>query len=191
MKRFLILAILLFVSVSLTDARMNVGVVGGGGGAAAVCASYLSNTTHDNSITQGGTGETYAGQVDYIPSGNHTICQIDYYVHSVTGNVSAKVHNMYIFTLTGNDLNTQVGKSDDKTGVAVGSNTFTFTTKPTLTNGTQYAIVIGSAEDASNKIAIDIKGGSTTFGNIVGNWTSAGVKVSSYSGYTETMVLYE
>lgn len=164
----------------------------GSGVAAAGCTSYLSTTSDTAFLQQGKVGYRYVGQADYVPSGNHTICQIDFYIHSIQGDVSGVTYNAYIFTKDGVNLDTEVGKSSDKVGLTTGKNTFTFSTKPTLTNGTTYAIVLGSGtESDTNYVEMAVTSGGNTFGVRVSIYTSLKAESTYYETNSMAMTLYE
>lgn len=93
----------------------------------------------------------------YTPAATKQLCKVGFKLKTGAGDVSAKTYTAYVYSLSGTTLDTVLATSSAVAGTAIpgtaGTVIFTFSGNPTLTGGTQYAIVVSSGEtDAVNYI---------------------------------------
>lgn len=139
------------------------GGAGGGGGSSAplACpADTAPSSTSDQTTEQIGVARAdasyYAGQAQWTDGGTpRTICKLGFKTTAIDGNITAKTFKAYIFSMTGDNLNTIQATSTGISGAAivVGWNYFTFPT-PFLTSASvKYALVITpDSHDLANNI---------------------------------------
>jgi len=108
---------------------------------------------------------------------SRTICRLDFEITTITGDVSGKTFNAFIYTMSGANLDTLQRTSDNLTGVsATGWLRFDFSTTFTTTASVSYALIFGpSSADASNYVWVPTGSTAPTSTGYRDQFTDAGV----------------
>lgn len=171
-KKYFILLILLFFPFLFAGQNY---YMRGGGVAETTCQTYDSETTAESSISVGQSADrAILGQSGYVPSANSEVCQIDFNIYTIVGDISGVDYVARIYNMSGTSL------GDDPTGCCTSapqkitglgwhsSAKFTGLSCQLVTTGS-YGIVIMRADnsyDVNNYINVMTKG---TNGALSGN----------------------
>lgn len=124
---------------------------------ASTCSAtpYYSETTQSNTLNHSDlSSRAYVGAV--YGGSNVSLCQLDVYVHLVTGTPTGN-YSIQVWSTSGNDLDTLVGESDVIAGASIttGLNSFTFSTPASLTAGsTAVVLATTGGVDSSNYVVL-------------------------------------
>jgi len=150
LKKYIILIILVLMS-SPAYAWMPIVVRGGAAAAPAGCTTEHANNASaitgdmDNKTS---ANYTWTGQGKYNPGATIDVCAVTFVLTAVTNGttITDKNYSVEIYTYSGDNLDTLQGSaSTPQAGVDAWSETsvkFLFASSVTLTNGTDYAIVL-------------------------------------------------
>jgi hypothetical protein len=193
MKRLLTLLILLIASVSWAGdnscgniqlARMSVVTAGGRASAALSCNTTTPyagpDSVNDNFGCNAADASAYCGQGAWTPaSGTITVCQVSINIAVEVGTIDSKYFRVQILDYNGTTLNNVIGTSDVIQFSTTGVKVFSFTTKPDLTAGTNYAVMLEMSDSNSP----------FTIGYDTSNYPKIAMKLTS-GGFTGGMAQY-
>lgn len=157
MRKFILVLLLSLLAVPCYSGGIPLSILCGQGSSASSC-------TYEDGYTGGSSGTEVAYLSDgelvgtkLTPTGNVDVCGFEFYVESVTGDLSGKDTYIEIWTLTndgtseGDDLVTRIGLSEKVEGSAISASdwtpTYSFSPAVSLTSGTTYAFVGKTLED--------------------------------------------
>lgn len=147
MKR-LLLAILLVCFLAVSGSAMNPAFLQMvSNGTSTTCQSLSTQANSDSGYTiGGGAGTYYRGFLFKDASNAHEICEHHAWLKKHEGDVSGKTYYAQVWTLSGDNLDTQQGSdSNGVTGDNAWNNTevtFTWASPITLTANTTYVLVL-------------------------------------------------
>jgi hypothetical protein len=182
MKRILLISLLLLAVIFTVSADRR-RLLGVRNVAAASC-----NTVHEqNSSGNSGSynigsvdANYYAGQTVWDPAASISVCRLDFNLTKSAGSITGFSYAAQIYTLSGTALNTLLATSDSVTGSDAWSATtvtFSFSSPPALSSGTQYALVVTrNGFDGSNYAVVN----QTAAGGMSGSaaiWDSTKVRI--------------
>jgi len=164
MKHFLALFVLLAAVVGHSQIVINGGTAG-----ITLTGTVLMTSTNsaavtllESSITSGGgahqfgsaAAKYYAANAHWTNASPRTVKKVVFRLNKIAGTIVGKNYTARIWTMTGDDLTTEVGTSDAVAGSDGWSNTdveFTFSTPVSLSAATEYAFTVDAGvSDASN-----------------------------------------
>ncbi len=119
----------------------------------------------------------------YSPSITKQVCKVGFKLKTSGGDVSGKTYTSYIYSLSGTSLDAVIATSDSVSGTSIpavaATVIFAYSTNPTLTSGSQYAVVVSSGETDVTNYIIGYYGAGTIDNSSYGLWSNT--LVNSYN----------
>lgn len=157
MKTVVITLVLLLMALPLRAGGLM--MIGGGtpaaDGASCQASSFQGSLTYDNEwdYSIADAAGAYYRALKFTAGASKSVCKIEIVMNVAAGNVSAKNYTARLWTLSGENLNVELGASTAVTGVTGGPTTYTFTfsTPVSITASTAYGLTVSTGStDGSN-----------------------------------------
>jgi hypothetical protein len=182
MKKILLILILVFMAspvYAFTSAIQGVVSSGGvSGGETCQTTPFYDSTGTVNAFAQnaGYTADQYsAGYQNFNPASNKSICKIEFVLTCPYGSCASYSYYAAVYTMDGNNLGDLVGAaSDARTGSNAWADTtvaFDFSTYPTVSNGTNYGLIVYNNTQGENQL-VKVKA-KTNNGFTFSQWASS------------------
>jgi hypothetical protein len=169
--------------VAFTNSLAGSGV-GGGGSCSASPAVQQAGPAGATIGTSFSTTVHRAGTVWTNGAAATNLCKASFEMTLDAGNITTKNFRVRVYSMTGNNLNAQIGQSDAVLGTNSWANTlvdFPFSTHVSLSANTRYAIVVETDEgpDSSNSAKVGYQNTGTIATAYVAYFNSSGVQQST------------
>lgn len=143
----------------------------------ATCQLWQSNTV--GTVKDYIFASYYTGQGTFDPGTTVQVCQVDFNVSDIVGDISAEIFTAYLFSMSGINLGTSLA-SKARAGSTIpvpGWYSWTFDTPISISTGTNYAFVLNGTSD-TNRLLI-YRSNTTTLSGTLQRWDYPGKTFNS------------
>jgi hypothetical protein len=121
------------------------------------------------------------------PTSNRDVCQINFYLDSANGDISGKTYTVRLWTVDGNDLDTEIGTSTGVTGDNGWSEefvSFTFASPVSLTSSTEYAFTLDQGGvDGTNYVSVFFDTADGDARTHLARWDNTGAMTTEWTDF--------